>query len=458
MNLDATAQAELVSKGEVTPRELVDAAIQRIEERDSEVHALCARDWDAARTRADSELTGPFAGVPFLIKDLIPYPGLKYSLGSRLFAQGVPALASEYTKRLDGSGLVVLGKTTTSELGLLGSTETLLEGPTRNPWREGLSSGGSSGGAGAAVAAGMVPMAHASDGGGSIRIPAAMHGRFGFKPGRRRTVGAGTEDMNGLVAEHCVSWSVRDSARLLSVTERGPEASSYPIGFVHGPSSERLRIGVYRTTLMGEEASAEVLAAFEETVTLLRELGHEVVDCAAPKVDGKKVSNGFFAMAGAGIQQLATMMEPMLGREVGEGDLEPFTLELWSWFQSLSEADAAAAHGGLEEVGGQMREFLNGYDVALCPTIPDEPHEIGWLDPKLSRETLLARTERLAGFTAIHNIAGVPAMSVPLAQSSAGLPVGSHFAAPIGQEARLLALAYELEEARPWRNRLPCFR
>ena len=454
--MDATAQAKLVANGEATPEELVDAAIQRIEELEPTTNALSARDWELARARSRETLGGPFSGVPFLVKDLIPYPGLRYALGSRLFAKGIPALASDYSKRLDAAGLVVLGKTATSELGLLGSTETLLQGATRNPWREGLSSGGSSGGACAAVASGMVPMAHASDGGGSIRIPASMHGLFGLKPSRRRTVGAGTEDMNGLVAEHCASWSVRDSARLLAATERSA-GELPPIGFVDGPSSRRLKIAVYRTTLMGQEPSSDVASAFEHTVSLCRELGHEVMEVGAPPIDGRKVSSGFFTMAGAGIVALAEMMEPVLGRPLAGEDLEPFTIELWEWYKGLASDEVAAAYSGLEEVGAQMRDYASGYDVLLCPTIPDEPHEIGWIAPTLSKEVLLERTERLAGYTAVHNIAGMPGMSVPLALSAAGLPVGSHFSAPVGQDAILLGLAYELEAARPWAQRLPFF-
>lgn len=458
--LDATAQARLVKSGEITSLELVEAAIARIEERDPQVNALCVSDFAMARDRAKGALTGAFAGVPFLVKDLIPYPGLRYSLGSRLFAQGVPALASAYSKRLDDAGLVVLGKSTTSELGLLGSTETLLAGRTHNPWGPNLSAGGSSGGAAAAVASGMVPMAHASDGGGSIRIPASMNGLFGFKPGSRRIAGAGVEDMDGLVVEHCVSWSVRDSARLFALTENSASDSDSeysPVGFVEGPSSKRLRIGYYSDTLMGEAPSASVLSALGETIALCRELGHEVFEIAPPAIVGRAVSDGFFTMAGAGITQLAAMMEPIVGRSLGGDDLEPFTLSLLEWFGTLSETDVAAALAAGKRAGSSMRSYLEDFDVLLCPTIPDEPHEFGWLSPSLDRETILARTERLAGYTAIHNMAGVPAMSVPLAVSPEGLPIGSHFAAKVGSEATLFALAYELEQARPWSCGLPFF-
>ena len=213
--LDATAQAALVEQGEVHPRELVQVALRRIEDLNPTINAVCGLDAERALQRAEQPLQGPFAGVPFLIKDVLGYPGFRHAFGSRTFAGNVATEATPYTERLDEAGLIVLGKSTTSELGLLGSTETALDGITRNPWDLELSAGGSSGGAAAAVASGMVPFAHASDGGGSIRLPAALCGLFGFKPSRGRTVRAVPfeNDFTRLVSEHCVSRSVRDSAR-----------------------------------------------------------------------------------------------------------------------------------------------------------------------------------------------------------------------------------------------------
>ncbi|MFO0695086.1 MAG: amidase family protein [Polyangiales bacterium] len=452
--LDATAQAELVARGEVTSLELVEAAIARIEALEPRLHALASTAFEAARRRAAETPRGVFGGVPFLAKDLLAYPGLPHRMGSRLFAANVATQGSPFTERLDAAGLVMLGKTTTSEFGLLGSTETRAAGITRNPWDPERSATGSSGGSAAAVASGMVPMAHASDGGGSIRIPASACGVFGLKPSRGRNASVGVPDMNGLVIEHCVSRTVRDSASLLAVLEE-PAGGLSRLGLVSGPSTRRLRIGADTRTLMGEEPVPEARTILEKSVALCRALGHEVVEIAAPPVDGRAISDGFFTLAGAGMSLMAEQMSAMLGRPVGEGELEPFTLALIAWSRSLQADAIERAMGGLFSAADAMSRFLAAYDVVLTPTTPCETPRLGHLSPELDRETLLRRTETLAGYTAIHNIAGVPAMSVPLFRTSEGLPLGSHFAASLGREDVLLSLAYELEAAAPWVDSYP---
>jgi amidase len=369
-----------------------------------------------------------------------------------LFAQQIATQGSPYTERLDAAGLVTLGKTTTSELGLLGSTEALLFGVTHNPWSSTKSATGSSGGAAAAVASGMVPLAHASDGGGSIRIPASVCGLFGFKPGRGRSVSNGVPDPFGLLIEHCVSRSVRDSAQMLAVTEA---SSDHPVGFVAGPSATRLRIGVYRETLLGRSPDPVAAQALAHAVTLCTSLGHECVEVPAPTVDGRAVSDAFFTAAGAGIDGFAKLLQPMLGRELDERDLEPFTLSLLQWYRALAPGALEQAVANMQRASTHMLAFLADHDVALCPTLPIEPPDLGTLAPTLAREQLIARTEVLAGYTAVHNMAGAPAMSVPLSVSAEGLPIGTHFAASPGHEARLLSLAYELEDAVRWSECLP---
>ena len=447
MNLDATAQAALVRAREVSALELVDAAIARIEARNPTLNAVSTTAFEAARARAQGPLQGPLAGVSFLVKELIAYPGLRQAMGSRLFAGNVAQAPSPYASCLDAAGVVVLGATTTSEFGLLGSTETLLDGVTKNPLDPTRSAGGSSGGSAAAVAGGLVPMAHASDGGGSIRIPAAMNGLFGFKPGRRRITPGGPDDMNGMLCDHCVSRSVRDSALLFSLTERGDQQR---VGHVTEASTRRLRIGWYRDTLMGEAPSEAAAVALDSAVELCRGLGHELVETAAPDVDGRAVSDGFFTLAGFSVEQIAQMMEPMLGGPVGPHVLEPFTLELLAWFRAQPDDAVANASAGLQRAAAAMQAFLGDFDVVLCPTTPIVPWELGTLAPSGGRAELIRRTETLAGYTPIHNIAGVPAMSVPLYRSPEGLPLGTMFAAPEGQEATLFELAYELESAQPW--------
>lgn len=457
-DLDAVGQAELVARGETSALELVDAAIARIEKVEPEVHALASADFEAARARARGAPTGPFGGVPFLIKDLLGYPGHRVAFGARLFRENIAHEGSPYTARLDASGLITLGKTTTSEFGMLGSTESRLYGITKNPWDLEKSAMGSSGGAAAAVASGMVPIAHASDGGGSIRIPGSACGLFAFKPGRGRAVASGPVDPAGLVIEHCLSRTVRDSALFLSVTEDASGASGSPVGHVTTPIDRPLRIGVYTETLMGRAPDAEVASALARTATLCRELGHELVDVPSPPLDGAALSDAFFTWAGGAMHGMQQMMQPMLGRPLGEEDLEPFTLALIAWFARMPEGAMARALSTMAEATRTFVSYLGAYDVMLCPTIPIVPWPLGTMSPELDRETLIARMQVLAGYTCIHNMAGVPAMSVPLFTSTTGLPIGSHFAAGAGQEATLLGLAYQLEHALPWRDRWPTTR
>ncbi|MDY7233144.1 amidase [Hyalangium rubrum] len=453
--LDAVAQASLVSRGELSALELVDAAIRRIEALEPSIHALASHDFTAARARAAQKPSGPLAGVPFLLKDLLPYPGQRCAMGSRLFRSNMAREGSPYTERLDAAGLITLGKSTTSEFGLLGSTETLLEGVTHNPWDLTRSATGSSGGAAAAVASGMVPLAHASDGGGSIRIPAAACGLFGFMPGRGRLVSTGQALPFDLLRDHCVSRSVRDSALLLSLTEEVGGKAGPPVGYVDRPLARRLRIGFYSRTIMGDAPDPEVAKALERTIALCTELGHELIEAPPPEFDGPTLSTGFFAISAAALTEVAATMKGMLGRPVGPEDFEPFTLSLIDWYRGLPSDTFSRAMVSFEDAGHRMRSYLDGYDVVLCPTVPVAPFALGTLSPELDRETLIRRTEKLAGYTPIHNIAGVPAMSVPLFTASAGWPIGSHFAARRGEEATLLGLAYQLEQAAPWRDRWP---
>lgn len=453
--LDATAQAELVRTKQLSALELVDAAIARIEKLEPTVHALASSAFDQARERARMPLHGPLAGVPTLLKDVLSYPGLPFMIGSRLFASNVAREGSPYTQRLDEAGLIPLGKTTTSEFGLLGSTETLLSGATFNPWDLSRSAMGSSGGSVAAVASGMVPVAHASDGGGSIRIPASATGLFGFKPGRGRCVASGPSDMHGLLIDHAVTRSVRDSALWLSLTEQRA-CDAKPLGMVLPQPRRKLRIGYYTQTLAGEEPSLDVQRALTKTVGLCSELQHELVPIAAPRAHEQGVArDSFFIVAGAGIAQVAQMVEPMIGGPLSEAFVEPFTLALLHWYRTLPADALERALSYLTRLSHDTWQQLAPFDAVLCPTMPTVAPLLGTFAPTLDRELLMQRTESLAGYTALHSFAGVPAMSVPLFSSEAGLPIGSQFAAPLGMESTLLELAYQLEEALPWSSRWP---
>ncbi len=454
--LDATAQAELVHKKEVSALELVDAAIARIRALEPTLHALESQNFEAARERAKQSPTGPLGGVPFLIKDLLPYPGLPCRMGSRLFRANIPSQGSPFTDRLRASGLIPLGMTTTSELGLLGSTESLLSGITRNPWNLSLSATGSSGGSACAVASGMVPLAHASDGGGSIRIPASACGLFGLKPSRGRCATTGQAMPYDLLSDHCVSRSVRDSALLLSLLEVDGADLGSRVGHVTAPLRSSLRIGCYQKTLCGESPDEVVSTALAATVSLCRALGHSVEEIDPPDLDGQRLSDGFFTIAGCGVRQLCAMMQPFLGRLPGPSELEPFTLELVDWFAGLPADAVSQAIASFHQAAAIFRSYVAKFDVVLCPTMPSPPPPLGTLSPTLSRELLVRRTEQLAGYTPIASIAGLPAMSAPLYFTDSGIPIGSHFTAPLGEEALLLRLAYQLEEAAPWRERWPC--
>lgn len=464
--LDGVAQAQLVAKGELTASELLDACAARIDAIDPIVHAVVTIDRDGARTRAASmgardrtrDRAGgdesPLAGVPLLLKDVMPYPGMRWSIGSRIFAKNPGPSGTPYTDRLDAAGLVTVGKTSTSELGLLGSTETLLEGVTHNPWDLSRSAAGSSGGAAAAVAAGIVPFAHASDGGGSVRIPAAVCGLFGFKPSRGRTVRAALADNDyvGLTSDHCISRTVRDSAAFLALTEdrEGPLPS---VGFVREPLARRLRIGAWTRTLIGEEPHPEVKRAHDDVIALLASLGHRVEAITPPDVDGAALGEAFFDTAGAAIGEVVAMVTQMMGAPPGRDALEPFTWALVEHARSKGPHVLDRARETFAESSRRHRRAVEGYDVVLTPTLADPVWKLGHLSPLLPREELIARTARAVGYTPIHNVVGCPAMSVPLTFADGELPIGAHFAAPLGADALLLALAYELEAARPWADR-----
>jgi amidase len=454
--LDGVAQAQLVADGELSAAELLDAAQRRLELVNPLLHAVVSHDFDAARARVERGVSGPFAGVPFLFKDLCAYPGQRCAFGSRLFARNVAGGGSPFTERVDAAGLVTLGKSASSEFGLLGSTETLLEGVTHNPWNLATSAAGSSGGAAAAVAAGIVPLAHASDGGGSIRIPASVTGLFSLKPSRGRCVASSlaASDFDTLLSDGCISRSVRDSALFLSLVEHA-ESGLPRLGHVREPAGRKLRIGYQLTTLIGSQPHAEVARALESTVLLCRELGHELVPAPPLDIDGRALSRAFFSLAGATLAGMARAVEGALGRRIGEEDLEPFTRALISRARAGSNDVSGEARAAFERMTQRYVAAFAGVDLLLTPTLAQPPWALGWLSPTLDADELIARTEAAVCYTPIQSVAGCPAMSVPLYWGRGDAPIGSHFSAPLGGEATLLELAYQLEAARPWAERWP---
>lgn len=449
--LDGIAQAELIAAGDVSPAEMIDAFAERYEALNPLIRAVVAVDLDRARTARVG--AGPFAGVPFLVKDSTPYPGLGWSMGSRLFARNVATHGTPYSARLDAAGLVTVGKSATSELGLLFSTETMLAGVTHNPWDLGRSAGGSSGGAAAAVAAGMVPFAHANDGGGSLRVPAAMCGLFGFMPSRGRCVPAALPSRwDALVSEHCISRSVRDSALLLSLTE-DPEGQFPTVGNVRQPIARSLRIGAWTRTLGGDEPEPAVLRAHEDTLRLCESLGHGVDLLPPPDIDSASLGDAILLTLGAAVFELIDSTDRSRGSPVQRDELEPFTWAIVDEFERRGPEPLARAREALRVASERYRAVMRAYDVLLTPTVATLPWATGHLSHILPREELLRRTGRSVGYTPIQNVAGCPAMSVPLHWTEDGLPLGAHFAAAPGADAILLGLACQLEAARPWRDR-----
>ena len=457
MKLDATAQADLVRKGEVTAGELVEAAISRIERLNPTINALVTPSFDQARDIAKNGATkGPFQGVPYMIKDLVDQDGVRTTKGSKLFESYVAKRNSADTQAQLNLGLISLGKSNTPEFGLLATTEALALGPCRNPWNTEHSSGGSSGGAAAAVASGMIPMANASDGGGSIRIPASSCGLFGLKTSRGRTP---VDPRPGSAADigviHVVSRSVRDSAIALHGTQlEGPGLPHIPM--MTGQQGKKLKIALSTVSFNGTQPQPDVQASIEATARLCEELGHHVEE-ARLEIDGEEFIDAFltvWAHGAKGITMLATKLAG--GKHPKEtGLLEPWTMGLADWFDARPADQVEKAVAVFERTTAQSKAFREQFDVALTPVLTSPAVKIGEQAPTVAFDTLYERTLKYVGYTPLANATGEPAMSVPLGWSKDGLPIGSQFHAGIGQEELLLDLAFQLEEAAPWANKWP---
>ena len=455
---DAISMANLVQSGEATSRELVEQAISRLKEVQPVINVLSAERFEAALKEAGKKGTqnGPFAGVPFLMKDLLEYPGMPFQNGSRMFSGHIGDRGSDYVTQIEKAGLVVLGKTTTPEFGLSCTTEPVLTGITRNPWNTEFSPGGSSGGSAAAVAARVVPFAHASDGGGSIRIPASMTGLFGLKPSRGRNVQARKQGLPGdLSVEHCVSLSVRDSARYLAMTERVDESAPLkPINFVSAPASKRLKIKLIISNFYGEDPDTEVANAVRETARLCESLGHTVEE-GSWGFSGEELITHFMTVWTSAAAGVAGLYQQMSGKRPDENVLEPWTLKLAEEFSQKPKEAMPQALAYFKKIAGQYDTWFNDIDVMLSPVVKGKGLPIGQMAPDVDYQTLRRDILDFASYTPLHNITGGPAMSVPLNWSSNNLPIGSQFAAAVGEESMLLSLAYELEAAKPWFNKLP---
>ncbi|SMC84699.1 amidase family protein [Rhizobium sp. RU36D] len=456
--LDASALAELVRTKQIAPTELMEGALSRMERLNPLLNAVVSLDVDLARSKAKSVAQeGIFAGVPTLIKDVLAYPGLPLSMGGDFLPPFKVPMGSPYTDALDASGLVVVGKSATSELGLLGTTESVCRPPVANPWNLRLSAGGSSGGAVAAVASGMVPIAHASDGGGSIRGPSSFCGLFGFKPSRGRTVSNGLPEdmpMAQLLSEHCVTRSVRDSFSWLQMTERSSWQMKLPTQDAIKKRHHRLRIGFHTTSSSGLSPEQDAKDAVLTAVRACEALGHSVVDVTPPGVDMDAAAKAFFALGGASVSNALDYFRSIFGDAFADDKLERYTKALASHGRGVDVSALDAASQTLRRVAHDLDAAISGYDVLLCPTVPFPAFELGKFTGDKDFEALNAFIASVAQYTFPASVAGWPAMSVPLFWNEDGLPMGCHFAAGHGQDDVLLSLAFELEEALPWQPRL----
>ena len=465
-NYDAVGLAQLVRSKQVSPEQLLEEAIDRVEQRDPALNSVVNKLYDQARAAIRLGLPdGPLRGVPFLLKDLHALcTGAVTTNGSRFFRGNMADHDTELVARYKKAGLVIFGKTNTPEFGLTITTEPTLFGPTRNPWNGQYTAGGSSGGSAAAVAAGLAPAAHASDGGGSIRIPASCCGVFGVKPTRGRNPHGPDrgEGWAGMSTEHAITRSVRDSAVLLDAS-CGPDVGapycatppSRPYASEAGAKPERLRIALGTRTPAGEKIAAECEQAVMQTARLLEEMGHYLEHADLDFVP-QELGPGFRTVIAANTRVAIDLHAAKTGSQPRPSDFEKLT---WSFFEAGARASAAEyvrAVLAVHRTGRMVGRFFVRYDLLLTPTLPRPPEKLGVFDMNTDDPESYGRAIALfTAFTAPFNASGNPAMSVPLHWTAEGLPIGVQFAARYGEEATLFRLAAQIEQARPWFHRRP---
>jgi amidase len=464
---DGLGLAHLVRQRAVSPLELVDEAIARIERHNPKLNAVIYKAYDEARKTAQGKLPdGPFKGVPFLIKDIgMPVKGWPMTSGSAYLKGYVSADDCELTRRYRASGAVLVGKTNTPEFGIPGTTEGRFLGICRNPWNPAHSSGGSSGGAAAAVASGMVPMAHGSDGLGSIRIPSAQCGLVGLKPTQFRNPG-GPDDRgraHGFILDHVLTRSVRDCAAMLDWTGTPEEDSPYaPPQKARGYMEEietspgRLNIAFTTENPSGTPLSADVQRVFDETVKLLGELGHTMIEKRSLGVDWRKLYRAQGCVSGAMFAASMAEWKAVLGRDPKDDDLEPLAWASYRAGQALSSEQIGWGLQTLRLMSRQIIGLWREFDVLLTPVTITPAPPIGHLDPvHVEPREFNRRQARVFGYTPPFNMTGQPSMSLPLGWSADDLPIGMMFTARYSDEASLFRLAAQLEQARPWREKHP---
>lgn len=465
---DGLGLAELVKTGKVTPKELKDASLEAIEKLNPKINSVVTVLADEAEREIAAGLPeGPFKGVPFVVKELVLHAaGVPMNMGSRLAAGLTLPHDTELMARFRKAGLVTVATTATPEFGYNANTEPVVHGSTRNPWNTERSPGGSSGGSAASVSAGIVPLGHANDGGGSIRIPAACCGLVGLKPTRGRTPTGPDygELLNGIAIEFALTRSVRDAAALLDAVA-GPDPGCYawaePPGtpFLSQASVPpgRLRIAWMEKPLTGVPVDPECVEALRATVRLCEELGHEMVE-AAPRIDVEAHGLATLRVWAANLANMMDTVSEFTGRTPSEQNLETASWACYRFGRSVSAPELLKALDIYAGVSRAVGAFFEQYDALLSPTAAHPPWPLGELNqnaPGITAEAWTNQVFTLCPFTNLFNTTGLPAISLPLAWSKDGLPIGIQFAGRFADEGTLLKLAAQLEEARPWRAKRP---
>ena len=485
---DAIGIADLIKKGEISPDEVLDEAIVRTERINPKINAVIVKMYDEAKDLIKQGLPdAPFKGVPIMLKDILQlYKGVRYTLGSKLFKDYMPDIDSEYVKRLKNAGFVIIGKTNVPEFGLMGVTEPEYFGPTHNPWNLEHTPGGSSGGSAAAVAAGLVPLATGNDGGGSIRIPSSCCGLFGLKPSRGRTPNGPTEGevWMGLVVQHVLTRSVRDSALVLDLTQGAEPGSPYEIKEPNCSYYEaiqtppkKLRIAFSVDMPLGGKLHPACKNAVLETAKILENLGH-IVEEARPKLNFEELAQSYVVGMFGEVNFFLKRAEKLLNKRIKRGDVEDTTWLISRIGEAVPIWKASWSKFVWDSAARIMGQFHQKYDLYMTPTMSYPPAKIGELTPSDTEKRVVALIESLRAeglsfvvksfeklaykqlsrmpFTQLANQTGQPAISVPLFMTkNSNLPIGVHFMAKFGDEVTLLKLAAQLEKAKPWFDRTP---